>query len=189
MSKKTVTSIKELYYGEPLSLTGDITEAKIKTAVLAIIAGNKSITNVHDTTFVYEEEEASVTDYKNQMNGKIYFRDSTPGAVTMAFSVGQYDYATKAALQGGSVIMDSSTPAKAIGWSRPESSDLIYKTIVAITADRTVIVFPRAYISSRGGMVEDKLVGLLLTATAMDTGITGLTSEMWYDESEITPAA
>lgn len=185
MGTKTIVSIKELYYGDRLDtiLTGVIDDAKIKAAIESVIAQNKSIVNVHDTTFTYEEEEASVTDYKNQLNGATYFRDSTPGAITMNFSIGQYEYQTKADLQGGEVIKSGTN---AIGWNRPSGNDLIYKTIVAITVDGTVIVFPKAYISARGGMVEDKVLGLLLTATAMDTGVKGLPSEIWYDESEIT---
>lgn len=184
MAVKTIVSVKELYYGNPLSdtLTGNITDTAIKSAVEAVISGNKSIVNVHDTTFTYEEEEASVTDYNNQLTGATYHRDSTPGAITIDFSVGQYDYATKAELQGGAVIKEGT---KEIGWKR-EAHALIYKTLVAITTDGTIIVFPKAYISARGGMVEDKVIGLLLTATAMDTGVKGLPSELWYDESEIT---
>lgn len=170
----TIVDIKAIYYAAPMtgnSLTG--------AAVKAIIddADTKKIKNVHDTTWTYEEAEPSTTDYINQMNGKVYYRDSTPGAVGVSFSIGQYDFETKKDLQGGT--------ATANQWIRPEKSELIYKTFIAQTKDGTYVVFPKAAIVARGGMVEDKLIGLLFSAVAMDTGIEGLASEGWFAESEV----
>jgi len=176
---KTIVSIKELYYADPIktiaSEAAGLTGAEVK-AILGN-ATTKQIINVHDTTFVYEEAEASITDYVNQLNGLIYYRDSTPGAVQMSFSIGQYDYQTKADLQGGT--------ATATSWQRPSSQGLIYKSLIALTKDDTYIVFPNASINARGGMVEDKLLGLLLGGVAMETGVKGLTSEAWFDASEV----
>lgn len=176
---KTIVSIKGLYYADPIKTITSDTVGLTGTEVKAILEKDttKQIINVHNTTFVYEEAESSVTDYINQLNGSIYFRDSTPGAVQMSFSIGQYDYQTKADLQGGK--------ATATSWQRPVSQGLMYKCLIALTKDDTYIVFPNASINARGGMVEDKLLGLLLAGVAMETGVKGLTSEAWFDASEV----
>lgn len=171
---KTIVSIKQLFYADAME-SGTLNGAAVK-AILDD-EGTKEITNVHDTTWVYEEAEPSNTDYVNQLNGKVYYRDSTPGAVQVTFSVGQYEYQTKADLQGGT--------ATATSWVRPETTELINKTLIAVTKDDTYIVFPKAAVVARGGMVEDKVLGLMLSAVAMDTGVTGLASEGWFDKSEI----
>lgn len=171
---KTIVSVKELFYAEPMT-AGPLTAAAVKTILND--PDTKKISNVHNTTWTYEEAEPSVTDYVNQLNGKVYYRDSTPGAVNVTFSIGQYDYQTKSDLQGGT--------ATATSWIRPQTQSLIYKTLIAKTADGTYLVFPKASIVARGGMVEDKALGLLLSAVAMDTGIDNLESEGWFDASEI----
>jgi len=171
---KTIVSIKELFYADEVT-SGALTGSEV--AAILLKTTTKKITNVHDTTWVYEEAEGSTTDYVNQLNAKVYYRDYTPGTTSVSFSVGQYEYQTKADLQGGT--------ATATSWKRPDIATLIYKCIIARTKDDTYIVFPRASITARGGMVEDKLIGLLLTAVPMDTGVTGLPSEAWFDSSEV----
>lgn len=153
--------------------SGTLTGAAVKALLAA--ATTKPISNVHGDTFAYEEAESSVTDYINQQNGKVYYRDNVPGAVSISFSVGDYDFETKKDLQGGTSTAKS--------WTRGDSG-LIYKSIVGKTKDGTYVVFPKAAISARGGMVE-KAIGLLLSAVAMDTGVEGLASEGWFDKSEV----
>lgn len=176
MANKTVVSIENLWYGDVLT-SGTLTAAAVKALLAA--STTKPIPNVHGDTWAYEEAEASTTDYINQLNGKVYYRDSVSGAVSMTFSIGQYDYQTKADLQGGTATEKS--------WTRPETSSLIYKSLVAKTKDGTYIVFPRAAIAARGGMVE-KAIGVLLSGVAMDTGVEGLASEGWFDASEVEAA-
>lgn len=173
---KTIVSIKDIYYGDSIK-TGTLDGA----AVAAFINDSKvkKVNNVHDTTWAYEEAEASITDYVNQRNGKVYYRDATPGAVQISFSIGQYDYETKADLQGGEGTETS--------WTRKDY-DLTYKCVVAVTKDDTYIVFPNASITARGGMVEDKVIGIMFAAVAMDTGVDTIPSEMWLDKSEVIPA-
>ncbi len=171
---KTVVDIKQLFYANPMT-AGPLTGAAVK-AILDN-ADTKEIKNVHATTWTYEEAEPSTTPYINQLNGQTYYIDSDPGETSISFSIGQYDYATKADLQGGT--------ATAKSWIRPKNQGLIYKTLIAVTKDDTYIVIPKAQINARGGMVEDKLIGLLLTATPVETGIDGLASEGWFDASEV----
>lgn len=176
MAEKTIVSIEKLWYGNPLS-SGPLNGAAVKALLAA--ETTKPVMNVHGDTWAYEEAEATTTDYINQFNGKVYYRDTVPGAVSMAFSIGQYDYQTKADLQGGTATDKS--------WTRPDTTDLIYKSLVAKTKDGTYIVFPKAAIAARGGMVE-KAIGVLLSGVAMDTGVEGLASEGWFDASEVESA-
>lgn len=179
MGTKTIVGIKKLWYAEPIksSLTGTDVFNLTKDGGSA-----KEISNVHGSTWVYEEAEPSTTDYINQLTGKVYYRDSVPGAVQISFSIGQYDYLTKEALQGGK------TGDSGKSWSRDDSNELIYKAIIAQTKDNTFIVFPNAAITARGGMVEDKVLGLLMTAVAMETGNAGVPSEKWFDSEVVKQA-
>jgi hypothetical protein len=179
MALKTIVDIKQIFYGNPLATVTSTTEGLSGAEVYALInAGTtKEVKNVHATTWAYNEDEPSTTNNINQLNMQTYCIDTTPGATTISFSIGQYDYQAKADLQGGKATTTS--------WERPETQGIIYKSIVAITKDDTYLVFPKAQITARGGMIGDKVIGLLLTATPLDTGVTGLASEKWFDASEI----
>lgn len=177
MATKTIVGIKRIWYAEPIKR--QLETEDVYNLITDDGGTAKEISNVHGTTWVYEEAEPSTTDYINQLTGKVYYRDSVPGTVQISFSVGQYDYETKAALQGGEVGEDS------VSWSRSDDNGLIYKSIIAETKDGTIIVFPNASIVARGGMVEDKVLGLLLTAVAMETGIAAIPSEKWFDKEHL----
>jgi hypothetical protein len=175
MALKTVVDIKRILYAAAMT-AGPLTGAAIK----AIIgnASTKEVKNVHSTTWAYEEDEPSINDYRNQINnGAVYYRDSEPGSKSVSFSIGQYDYETMAELIGGTATSTS--------WTASTDQGLVYKTLIAVTKDDTYLVFPKAQIVARRGMIEDKLIGLLVTATPLDTGIDGLESEGWFDASEI----
>lgn len=174
MATKTIVGIKKLWYAEPI--TGNEFTAKTLSAIF-FNKEYKEISNVHGNTWVYEEAEPSTTDYINQLTGKVYYRDSVPGAVQINFSIGQYDYETKKELQGGEADESS--------WTRSGSGEPIYKMIIAKTKDDTYIAFPNAAIIARGGMVEDKVLGLMLSAVAMETGHPDAPSEMWVDLESI----
>ena len=176
---KTVVSIKKLWYADPIDAIAGSALTGEEVYDLIADVGTKEISNVHGDTWAYEEAEASVTDYVNQLNGKVYYRDNVPGAVNMSFSIGQYDYETKAALQGGTATGATTKT----GWQRG-NGDLVYKCMIAKTKDDTYIVFPKAGVSARGGMVE-KAIGILLSAVALETEVTGLASECWFDATEV----
>lgn len=171
---KTIVDIKQILYAEPMT-AAPLSGAAVKAIIQD--AGTKEIANVHATTWAYEEQEGTTTDYINQLNGNTYFRDSESGSRSVNFTIGQYDYATKADLQGGT--------ATATSWKAPTNQGIIYKCIIAVTKDDTYIVFPKAQIGARTGMVESKLIGLMMTATPMETGIDGLETEAWFDASEV----
>jgi hypothetical protein len=179
MALRTITSIKKIFYAAPIGVVANSTTGLSGAEVAALIAnaGTKEITNVHADTWTYDEAEGQTTPYKNQLNGQVYYNDYTPGAASISFSIGMYEFQTKADLQGGKATCTS--------WERPKTQELIYKSLVCITKDNTYIVFPKAQITARGGMIEGKVVGLMLTATPVETGVDGLASESFFAESEV----
>lgn len=162
--KFSAIKIKKLCYANPL------TAAPTKSGLTAALAAATEISNVHGTTFQYEESEASVTPYKNQLTGKDYRQDIVPGDKQISFTVGQYDFAMKAALQGGTATDDS--------WIPGDSSEIQKKCIYAITEDDICICFPSADIVARGSST-DNAVGLALRAKALETD--SMKEEYWFD--------
>jgi hypothetical protein len=179
MALKSIVDIARILYAEPVGSVALASAGLTGTEVKAIMddSGTKEVVNVHGDTWAYEEEEGTTTPFRNQLNGNTYYNDYQPGSTSVSFSIGQYDYATKASLQGGT--------ATATSWERPKSSTIIYKCVIAVTKDDTYLVFPKAQIVARGGMIESKLIGLMLSATPVETGVTGLAPEKWFDSSEI----
>jgi hypothetical protein len=179
MALKSIVDIARILYADPVasiaSATTGLTGAEVKDIIGD--ADTKEVANVHGDTWSYEEEEGTTNPFRNQLNGNTYYNDYQPGSTKVSFSIGQYDYATKAALQGGT--------ATATSWERPKTSSIIYKCVIAITKDDTCLVFPKAQIVARGGMIESKLIGLVLSATPVETGVNGLAPEKWFDSSEI----
>lgn len=176
--KISAVAIKELYYGDVIT-DEEFTGAKLH----ALINGEKkpqAVENVHGDTFKYEEAEPNVTKYKNALSGKNYRQDKEDGDAQISFTIGEYSYQTKADLQGGK--------ATATSWKRENPSPDIFKSLIGKTKDGVYVVFPRAAISARGSDT-DKAVGLAVSGVAMDTGVDGLASEYWFDESEVTTPA
>jgi len=178
MGKISAVYIKQLFYGDPFTTVADPTKGLTGAEIFA--HAWTPVTNIHGETFKYEEAEPTVTKYKNQLTGKNYRQTVEEGDVQMTFTIGEYDYATKAALQGGVATTTS--------WERPSKAQTIYKALKGVTADGVVIVFPKAAIVGRGAD-SDKAIGLAVAGTAMDTGIEGLASEKWLDESEVKAGA
>lgn len=173
---KQYIGIKKLWYANPISsITGaSLTGAEIKALIAN--AATKEVKNVHQDTWGYTEDDPTVTDYINQLTGKIYYKDrERDGAVTIAFTLGEYLYEDKAALQGG--------VGTATGWDRGSVGN-VNKCIIAQTKTGNYIVFPNASIIAKGNFVE-KNIGLGVSAVAMETGVTGLASEVWRDQAEV----
>ena len=173
----TAVEIDELYYAEPIVSVTDKTAGLTGAEVAAILknATTKEVKNVHGDTYQYEEAEASVTRYKNALTGEYYRETSEPGEVKINFTIGEYDYETKKDLQGGNATDKS--------WERGKYKP-IYKCVIGKTKDGVYVVFPKAPISGRGSNT-DKAIGLAVSATPLSPGVEGLTSEKWFDESEV----
>ena len=60
----------------------------------------------------------------------------------------------------------------------------IHKCLIGKTKDGVYVVFPKAAINARGSNT-DKAVGLAVSAVPLSTGVDGLASEKWFDESEV----
>jgi len=168
--------IKKLYYFDTSLVTEDLTGSKL----YALIEQMTEITNVHQDTWSLEESEASITGYKNQLTGKLYRQDKEEGEVTINFTIGEYDYATKAALLGGTATDTS--------WKRSREKFLIEKGFYAITEDDQHVVVPRANVVAREA-TGDKAVQLPVRATELEPKDTAIAAEYWFDGSEVVASA
>lgn len=102
------------------------------------------------------------------------------GEVTMNFAIGQYDYETKAAFMGGTGTETT--------WKRARGATNIEKCMVALTEDDQYCVFPKASIVARNAETDDA-VAISVVATALEPDNTDVSSEYWFDASEVTDAA
>lgn len=136
------------------------------------------VKNVHNDTWGYSEEDPQVTEYVNELTGQPYFKDAQKqGIPTISFTMGEYSFTDKAALQGGKG--DSKK------WERSAKAVIIEKAVLAQTKSGNWIFFPKANILAKGNFVE-KNIGLGVSAVPLETGVKGLTSEAWFNEDQIT---
>ena len=171
---KPFIGIKKLWYGNPL--TQDISDV---FAVATLVAGMTEIKNVHQGTWGYSQDDPSVTDYINELTGQPYYRDKeTLGVRTINFTLGVYDFATKAALQGGAVIKDNQN--KEIGWKSSGALENVNKCIVAQTKTGNYIIFSNASIVAKGDQ-QEKNIGLGITAVCMENEADGVEAEYMFD--------
>lgn len=173
----TAVEIEELYYSDPITTVANKATGLTGAEIAAILkdAKTKQVKNVHGDTFQYEESEASTTRYKNALTGEYYRETSEPGEVKLNFTIGEYDYETKADLQGGTATDKS--------WERGKYKP-IHKCVIGKTKDGVYVVFPKASINGRGANT-DKAIGLAVSAFPLSTGVDGLASEKWFDASGV----
>lgn len=178
MAAKPFIGIKQLFYGDVM--TSAVTPATLKTW----LSSATEVKNAHDGTWSYTQDDPETTDYINELSGKPYYRDKTSnGTKTIAFTIGAYDYATKAALQGGEVIMDDES--NPIGWKSPSTISLVEKAIVGLTKNGVYVIFTNASIVAKVD-TQEKNLGLGLTAVAMDNQNEGVSDEYWIDKDALT---
>lgn len=177
----TAVEIEELYYADPIATVANKASGLTGAEVAAILKAptTKKVPNVHGDTFQYEEAEANVTRYKNALTGEYYRETSEPGEVKINFTIGEYDFKAKEDLQGGKATEKN--------WERGKHKS-IYKCIIGKTKDGVYVVFPKAAINGRGANT-DKAIGLSVSAVPLSTGVDGLASEKWFDESEVVVPA
>lgn len=158
--------IKQLWYGAPL------VAAPTQATVATLISNSTEVLNIHQDTWGYSQDDPDVTDYINELTGRPYYRDKQDeGQKVIAFTMGEYDYLTKAALQGGMAIKadgtEATTNAQAVGWKSPTTPAFVNKSIIARTKTGTYIIFTNASIIGKGDQ-QQKAVGLGVTAVAME---------------------
>lgn len=173
MAKVTAVGIKKLYYGDPAKIMADVTLASLKT--LLRDESTKQVENIHQDTWSIEEEEPSTTEYRNQLTNGVYRQSTEMGNIQMSFTIGQYDYSTKADLMGGT--------ATATSWKRNRGVVIIERFMVALTEDNQYCVFPKASVIARDAQT-DGASAIGVVATALEPDNAAVSSEYWFDASE-----
>ena len=181
--KYSAIDIKKLYDADPALITADLTPYALKT-LLGKVSDSKSdiveIENVHQDTWSIEEAEASQEKYKNQLNGLTYRTGAkTMGDVTFNFTIGQYDFATKARLMGGTASDGS--------WKRSRETVDIKRCLIALTEDDVYCVLPKAEIATREGNT-DGAIGLATVGTMLLPDNTAVAPEYWFDKDTVDKA-
>lgn len=181
---KPFIGIKAIFYGNPMTALPEGVEKFNGAALKALLdkvgtegSDLKKVKNVHNDTWGYEESDPSVTEYIDQLTGMAYYRDvEQAGVPTVNFTMGEYDLETKADLQGGKVIDGA--------WHRKDMLNIVQKLIIAQTKTGNWIVMPNANIVGKGNFVE-KNIGLGVAAVPVETGVDGLSPEMWFAEEDV----
>lgn len=173
MALKPFIGIKRIWYGDVIA------EAVTKTSLPTIIAEMTEVKNSHQNTWGYSQDDPTYTDYINELNGEIYFRDVTQrGANTITFTMGEWEFSDKVALEGGELVDTD-------GWASTDSFDTINKAVVAQTKTGNFIVFTNASIVAKNNQVE-KNIGLGVTAVAMTNSNTGVKARYMFNGANIT---
>ena len=171
----SAVDIKKLWYADHSAINSDLTGK-----ALAELLNSSSVTeilNLHQDTWSIEESESSQDTYKNQLTGSAYrVGAKTLGDVTISFTIGQYDYATKAALMGG--VGDAKS------WKRERGIVEIKKAIIALTEDNQYIVIPYCNLSCREANT-DGAIGLSVTGTMLEPINPAVMPEYWFDSSVV----
>lgn len=173
---KPFIGIKKIWYGAVINA------AVTPTTLKAWLASATEVKNSHQDTWGYTEDDPTISDYTNELNGKVYYRDITAkGARTMAFTMGEYSFEDKKELQGGELVKDGEA---VVGWHEPEFAEVINKAVVGMTKTGNYIVFTNAGVTGKGNFVE-KNIGLGVTAVAMENSAEGVAGEYWFDGEKV----
>lgn len=194
MGQISAVGIKKILFADTSKVTADITPEIAKTLIQAAITAKDEVLNVHGETWQIEETEASVTPHKNQLTGQNYRYDTTLGDISPAFSIGQYDYKTKAALMGGEVVKKGGQGAdkdNVVGWKRAMGKVTINKALFCLTDDDVWFIFPNCQIVAREANT-DKAIAIAVKGLVQTSKVAGVSSEYNFDEAEVsalTPVA
>lgn len=174
---KPFIGIKKIWYGDSL------TEAPTASGLKQLLASMTEVTNSHEGTWSYTQDDPAVTDYINELTGKPYYRDATnSGNKTIAFTMGVYSFEDRVALQGGELVKDGESVT---GWKSATAPQLVYKCIVAQTKTNNFIVFTNAGVIAKTNAAEKNL-GLGVTAVAMDNSNAQVADEYLFDGDKVT---
>lgn len=187
MGQISSVGIKRILYADTSVVTKDITPDVAKTLIKAAITAKTEVKNVHGETWSIEESEASVTPYKNQLTGQAYRYDTTQGEITPQFTIGQYDFVTKAALMGGEVIKKGGSGADKddiVGWKRSNGKVVINKVLFCLTEDNVWFIFPNCQIVTREANT-DKAIALAVKALVQTPKVDGVDIEYNFNEAEV----
>ena len=164
--------IQKIWYGAVF--TSAVTAAGLKTWLSANTT--TEVTNSHEGTWGYTQDDPTTEDYINELTGKPYHRDlSSAGVKTITWTSGMYDLDMKAALQGGTATTTSWTSGAA---------NFVYKGVVAKTKTGHYIVFTNANIIAKADQ-QQKAIGLGVSAVAMENENSGVADEYWFVGSAV----
>lgn len=188
MKQISAIDIKKLWHA-PVDAIGSSAESFGPSDLYAIIKeGGKAteIKNVHQDTWTIDEGESSQDSFKNQLTGATYRMGAKDmGDVTFNFTIGRYDFITKAALMGGTVIYKGSEETgNAVGWSRQRGVVEIKKMLIALTEDDVYCVLPYANVNTREADT-DGAIGLAVTGTMLEPDNENIDPEYWFDAVEV----
>lgn len=187
MGQITAVGIKRILYADTTKITADLTADLAKTLIKAAITAKDEVHNVHGETWNVEESEASVNGYKNQLNGQTYRYETTPGDMSVSFTIGQYEYATKAALMGGTPIKKGGTGAdkdNIVGWKRSNEKVVIKKALFCLTDDGVWLIFTNTQITAHEANT-DKAIAIGVKALVQTPEVAGVSAEYNFDEAEV----
>lgn len=187
MGQITAVGIKKILYADTSKITADLTVDLAKTLIKAAITAKDEVRNVHGETWNVEESEASVNGYKNQLNGQTYRYETTPGDMSVSFTIGQYEYATKAALMGGTPIKKGGAGAdkdNIVGWKRSNEKVVIKKALFCLTNDDVWLIFTNTQITAREANT-DKAIAIGVKALVQTPEVAGVSAEYNFDEAEV----
>ena len=185
---KPFIGIKRIWYTDPL--TTALTPKRLKDLVEG--SSLTEVLNSHDGTWGYSQDDPSVTEYKNELNGQVYYRDKTDeGAKTITFSMGVYEWKNKVDLQGGKMLdktgAETADASQAVGWASSQDLENINKAIIAETKTDNYIVFSNAAIVAKGDQ-QDKNIALGVSAVAMESETDGVAGEYLFDGKAVKEA-
>lgn len=162
---KPFIGLKKIWYGKPL------TAVPTKATIPNLVKTMTMVKNIHEGTWSYTQDDPSTTDYINTLTGQPYYRDVTnAGNKTIAFTMGEYEFADLVELQGGSLLEEGD------GWAASSAPQLYYNAVIAQTKTGNFIIFSNAGIIAKTNAAEQNL-GLGITAVAMDSDAEGVASE------------
>lgn len=205
MGKISAIDIKRLWYTD--CIAANLTPALLQTLVgkrkygssggtgysATDTAGTATeIENLHQDTWQIDESEATQDSYRNQLTGHVYrLGKRQMGELTVNFTVGQYDYATKAALMGGDMLDNTgavtTNATSAVGWARDKGVVEMYKTLIALTVDDVYVVLSRSSLGARESST-DGAIGMAMSGTMTDPTVSGVNAEYWYDMVTVNAA-
>ncbi len=135
---KPFIGIKKIWYGDVID------EAVTKASLKTLIGEMTEVKNSHQDTWQYTEDDPTYTDYINELNGEIYYRDVTQREQKpshLQWVNGLFD--DKVALQGGEKV---DTDA---GWASSDTPGIVNLGIVAQTKTGNYIVFTNAAVIAK----------------------------------------
>lgn len=179
MGKFSAVDIKKLWYGDCTSaelITANLTGSALYT----LLHGGSlaELQNIHQNTWSIEESEPSQDSYKNQLTGATYRMGAKEmGEVTFNFTIGQYDYETKAKFMGYQTYTSGH-------WARKRGVVEKRMVLVALTEDDQYCVLPYANISAREADA-DGATGIGVVGTMLEPPTEAVMPEYWFDAAEV----